>query len=254
MKSFFSKKSILGTMAVAAVCMLGTSNAQAQEFTIQGDLVSSYVWRGIYQGGAASFQSTLGFSVGNFSLTAWGSPSLSESNKEIDLTAAYKFGEAGPTLSVATLWWDGQADVANGELTNNYFHFKSGDTGHHFEAGLAYTLPIEKFPLSIAWYTMFAGADRKTTDEGEEKQAYSSYVELNYPFSVKGVDLNATCGVVPYKTPQYNVNGFAVTNLALKATKAINFNDKFSLPIFVQAIWNPRLEDAHLVFGVTLRP
>lgn len=254
MKSFFSKKSILGTMAVAAVCMLGTSNAQAQEFTIQGDLVSSYVWRGIYQGGAASFQPTLGFSVGNFALTAWGSTSLSESNKEIDLTAAYKFGEAGPTLSVASLWWNGQADVANGELTNDYFHFKSGDTGHHFEAGLAYTLPIEKFPLSIAWYTMFAGADRKTTDEGEEKQAYSSYVELNYPFSVKGVDLNATCGVVPYKTPQYNVNGFAVTNLALKATKAINFNDKFSLPIFVQAIWNPRLEDAHLVFGVTLRP
>lgn len=103
-EKFFSKKSILGTMAVAAVCMLGTSNAQAQEFTIQGDLVSSYVWRGIYQGGAASFQPTLGFSVGNFSLTAWGSTSLSESNKEIDLTAAYKFGEAGPTLSVATLW------------------------------------------------------------------------------------------------------------------------------------------------------
>ena len=102
MKSFFSKKSFLGTMAVAAVCMLGTVNAQAQEFTIQGDLVSSYVWRGIYQGGAASFQPTLGFSVGNFSLTAWGSTSLSESNKEIDLTAAYKFGEAGPTLSVPT--------------------------------------------------------------------------------------------------------------------------------------------------------
>ena len=101
---------------------------------------------------------------------------------------------------------------------------------------------------------MFAGADRKMTDKGEEKQAYSAYVELNYPFSVKGVDLNAICGVVPYETPQYNVNGFAVTNLALKATKAINFNDKFSLPIFVQAIWNPRLEDAHLVFGVTLRP
>lgn len=254
MKSFFSKKSILGTMAVAAVCMLGTGNAQAQEFTIQGDLVSSYVWRGIYQGGAASFQPTLGFSVGNFSLTAWGSTSLSESNKEIDLTAAYKFGEAGPTLSVATLWWDGQADVANGEYTNNYFHFKSGETGHHFEAGLAYTLPIEKFPLSIAWYTMFAGADRKINDKGEDKQAYSSYVELNYPFSVKGVDLNATCGMVPYETPQYYVNGFAVTNLALKATKAINFNDKFSLPIFVQAIWNPRLEDTHLVFGVTLRP
>ena len=255
MKSFFSKKSILGTMAVAAVCMLGTSNAQAQEFTIQGDLVSSYVWRGIYQGGAASFQPTLGVSVGNFSLTAWGSTSLSESNKEIDLTAAYKFGEAGPTLSVATLWWDGQADVANGELTNNYFHFKSGDTGHHFEAGLAYTLPVEKFPLSIAWYTMFAGMDKKLNDKGEEKQNYSSYVEFNYPFSLKSVDLNVTCGIVPYKAArQYNCNGFAVTNVALKGSYAIKITDSFSLPIFSQVIWNPRMEDAHIVFGITLKP
>ena len=103
MKSFLSKKSILRTMAVAAVCMLGATSVKAQEFTIQGDFVSSYVWRGIYQGGAASFQPTLGFSAGNFSLTAWGSTSLSESNKEIDLTAAYKFGETGPVLSVASL-------------------------------------------------------------------------------------------------------------------------------------------------------
>ncbi len=53
-------------------------------------------------GWRSPFQPTLGFSAGNFSLTAWGSISLSESNKEIDLTAAYKFGETGPVLSVAT--------------------------------------------------------------------------------------------------------------------------------------------------------
>ena len=34
---------------------------------------------------------------------------------------------------------------------------------------------------------MFAGADKN--EEG--KQNYSSYVELNYPFSIKSVDLNA---------------------------------------------------------------
>ena len=252
MKKFFSKKSILGTMVVATLCMLGTNSVKAQEFTIQGDLVSSYVWRGVYQGGAASFQPTLGFSMGNFSLTAWGSTSLSESNKEIDLTAAYKFGESGPSISIASLWWAGQG-------ANDYFHFKSHETAHHFEAGLSYTLPIEKFPLSIAWYTMFAGADKN--DKG--KQNYSSYLELNYPFTVKDVDLNATVGMLPYEagynndvTPIYGVSnsGFTVTNVALKATKAINFNTKFSLPIFVQAIWNPRMEDAHLVFGVTLRP
>lgn len=256
MKSFLSKKSILGTVAVAAVCVLGTTNAKAQEITIQGDFVSSYVWRGVYQGGAASFQPTLGFSAGNFSLTAWGSTSLSESNKEIDLTAAYKFGKAGPTLSVASLWWAGQG-------ANKYFHFNSHDTDHHFEAGLTYTLSIEKFPLTIAWYTMFAGADKKVNDKGEVKQNYSSYLELNYPFAVKDVDLNATVGLLPYEAGYnndgsyiYSVsnNGFAVTNVALKATKAIRINEKFSLPVFVQAVWNPRMEDAHLVFGVTLRP
>ena len=42
MKSFLSKKSILRTMAVAAVCMLGATSVKAQEFTIQGDFVSSY--------------------------------------------------------------------------------------------------------------------------------------------------------------------------------------------------------------------
>ena len=111
--------------------------------------------------------------------------------------------------------------------------------------------PVEKFPLSIAWYTMFAGMDK---NEKGDKNNYSSYVELNYPFSVKSVDLNVTCGIVPYKAPQYYTNGFAVTNVALKGSYAIKITDSFSLPIFSQVIWNPRMEDAHIVFGITLKP
>ena len=169
-------------------------------------------------------------------------------NKELDLTLAYKLGEAGPTLTVADLWWEGEGAY-------KYFNFKSHETGHHFEAGLSYTLPVEKFPLSVAWYTMFAGKDKKLNDSGELKQNYSSYLELNYPFSVKNVDLNVTCGAVPYKAESiYTNSGFAVTNIALKGMTEIKINDKFSLPIFAQAIWNPCVEDAFLVFGVTLRP
>lgn len=247
---------LLKQITIAAALLMGTcSVVEAQEeeskvnFAVQGDLVSSYIWRGMYQTGA-SIQPTLGLSVGNFSLTAWGSTDFdgyrsSEglASKEIDLTAAYTFGNSGLTLSVADLWWAGQG-------ANKYFNFKSAETAHHFEAGLAYTLPVEKFPLSVAWYTMFAGMDKNA--EGE--QNYSSYVELNFPFTVKMVNLNATCGIVPYEAPQYMVNGFSVTNVALKGTTAIRFSDSFSLPIFAQAIWNPRLEDAHLVFGITLKP
>lgn len=242
------RKTIIRTWAIAAACLIRTM-AQAQEFTVQGDLVSSYVWRGMYQTGA-SIQPTLGFSVKGFSLTAWGSTDfdgISASDaaaaKEIDLTAAYSIGESGLTLSVADLWWAGQG-------ANKYFNFKSHETAHHFEAGLGYTVQSEKFPLSVAWYTMFAGQDKNA----DVKQNYSSYVEFNYPFAVKNVDLNLTCGMVPYKAPIYGCNGFAVTNVALKGTTGIKFSDMFTLPIFAQAVWNPRMEDAHLVFGITLKP
>ena len=63
--------------------------------------------------------------------------------------------------------------------------------------------------------TLKYGADKN--EKGE--QNYSSYVELNYPFSIKSVDLNATCGFLPYEAGVgvYGVpnSGFAVTNLAL---------------------------------------
>ena len=34
----------------------------------------------------------------------------------------------------------------------------------------------------------------------------------------------------------------------------IKVTDRFAIPVFAQAIWNPRMEDAHLVFGITLKP
>ncbi len=102
---------------------------------------------------------------------------------------------------------------------------------------------------------MFAGADK----DGKGRQNYSSYVELNYPFSVKSVDLkHLTCGFLPYeaRVGVYGVpnSGFAVTNVALKGTTEIRITESLLLPVFAQAIWNPRMEDAHLVFGITLKP
>ena len=100
------KISILVFASMVAACFMGTGKVQAQEFTIQGDLVSSYVWRGFYQTGV-SFQPTLGFGVGDFSLTAWGSTDFDgvssgegAAAKEIDLTAAYALGESGLTFSL----------------------------------------------------------------------------------------------------------------------------------------------------------
>jgi hypothetical protein len=54
------KVTVIGVIAALAVNFMGVDKVQAQEFKIQGDLVSSYVWRGFYQTGV-SFQPTLGF-------------------------------------------------------------------------------------------------------------------------------------------------------------------------------------------------
>ena len=190
-------------------------------------------------------------SIGGFSLTAWGSTSLADfdaesslGHKELDLTAAYSFGNL--TVLLADLWWGGQGN-------NRYFHYENNKTDHHFEAGVLYTLPCKHFPLSMAWYTVFAG-----NDEAESgRQQYSSYAELNYPFSVRGVGLNVTLGFVPYKSQSpgmgYMTGGFAVTNLALKATREIGLSKTFSLPLYAQLIFNPKTEDAHLVLGFTIR-
>lgn len=130
------RKKVAALAVVFSMASSTLANAQEEDgkvsFSVQGDLVSSYIWRGFYQTGA-SFQPTLSLGVGNFSLTAWGSTDFQGANstsmpaaKEIDLTAAYTFGSAGPTLSVASLWWAGQGSC-------RYFNFKSHETDHHLK-------------------------------------------------------------------------------------------------------------------------
>ena len=77
MKNVINKNTILALMVIGMMCFWGSMNANAQQLNVQGDLVSSYVWRGMYQTGA-SIQPTLGFSVGNFSLPHGAPPILTE--------------------------------------------------------------------------------------------------------------------------------------------------------------------------------
>lgn len=251
MKNFCKKIAVLAFTGVMVFSANAQEEKQGVEFNVSGDFVSSYVWRGMYQGGYACIQPTLGASYRGLSLSAWGSTSLagSDGSNEVDLYLTYEFKNF--MIQLSDLWWDGQVD-------DNYFHYNNHATGHHFEAGIGYTLPLEKFPLSMTWYTMFAGNDKKDiSDENPYgKQAYSSYAELNFPFSVKSVDLEATLGFVPYasqSTLGYDVNGFAVTNVALKATKEIRITNSFSLPLFAQLVANPAHEDLRFVVGFTIQ-
>ncbi|HBK29272.1 MAG TPA: hypothetical protein DDZ04_05705 [Parabacteroides sp.] len=211
------------------------------------DFVSSYVWRGLYQGGF-SVQPGMSIHLGHFGLTAWGSTDFQGSgtegnpvSKEIDLVLSYDLGKTGLGFAVSDYWW---ADKGKGD----FFNYKSADTDHAIEAGISYDFPFEKFPMSMAWYTFFWGADKKENG----KQNHSSYFELTYPFKVKQIDLEAALGIVPYSAAYYETDKFGVTNLSLTASSSIPLSRRFALPVFVQTAWNLYAEEVYLLLGLSL--
>lgn len=227
-------------IVIIAMGLVASATALAQdkvEATIAADFVSQYIWRGL-DCGHVSVQPTLGIAYKGFSLSAWGSVGFkSEDTKEFDLTASYTTG--GLTVAVTDYWFD--------DPEPRYFYYNAHSTSHVFEASVAYDFGL----LSAAWYTNFAGNDGLTPSG---KRAYSSYVEVNAPFRLATCEWTGTVGAVPYATTFYDTSGFAVTNVALKASKDIKITDTFSVPIFAQVIANPSSQKAYFVVGFTLQP
>ena len=224
-----------------AIGLVASATTFAQDeinTTVAADFVSSYIWRG-QDLGSTAVQPTLGVDYKGLSLSAWGSYGLTspDDTKEFDLTLAYTTG--GFNFGITDYWFNAPEE--------RYFLYDAHKTSHVFEANIGYDFG----PVAIQWFTNFAGNDglNKSGD-----RAYSSYVELTAPFKLASVYWTAAVGAVPYATEFYGVNGFAVTNLSLKATKDIKVTDSFGIPVFAQVAANPRTQKAYFVFGFTLQP
>ena len=235
---------IIKVLTLAAVAMVSFSAANAQdkvEGSVSADVVSRYVWRGQVLGDAA-VQPSASLSYKGLSLSAWGSYGFlnTEDTKEFDLTLSYTVG--GFNVGVTDYWFSYYG------ADNKYFEYRAQDTSHVWEANVGYDFG----PLAIQWYTNIAGADGINKSG---KRAYSSYVQLSAPFTLATCDWTATIGAVPYATSFYSdVNGFAVTNVALRATKAIPVCKKWSLPLFMEGSCNPSTKKGYLVVGFTVAP
>ena len=72
-------------------------------------------------------------------------------------------------------------------------------------------------------------------------------------FRLATCDWDARFGLVPWKSGMYDVSGFSVTNLSLRATKAIKITQTFELPLFGQLVANPASQHFYFVFGLTLK-
>lgn len=229
------------TFIILVAIIVACTHLMAQEkvkVALDADFISHYVWRGQDMADVC-VQPTLNISWRGLSLTAEGSVGLSNSDdaKEIDLTAQYTIG--GLSFGIADYWAD--------DADQRYFYYNSHETGHVFEGFVAYDFGI----LSASWQTNFAGFDGYNKSG---RRAYSSYAEVNVPFRLASLEWEATAGVVPYATDYYGTNGFAVTNVSLKASKTIPVSKYLSLPLFAQIVANPCSGRAYFVFGITISP
>ncbi len=240
------KNDLILILALGAMTLPASISAQ-DKFTVNGniDLVNNYVWRGMDQNSGFSVQPMLGFTYKGFSLSAWGSQSLTNNAdrdvQELDINLGYSIN--GISITITDYWWGG--------LHNPYGYYKHGpadnpvDGGHHFEATVAYNFG-EKVPLSLSWSTWFAGADLHTSTD---KRCYSTYISASYNITcLNDIMLSPSIGFTPWKG--YYHEKAAFTDISLKATKNATIPDKISIPLFVQIIASPVNDHVYLVAGV----
>jgi hypothetical protein len=212
--------------------------AKAQEVFVNADFVSSYIWRGT-DSGNASVQPSLGINWKGLTVYAWGSTEFREKNNEIALSVEYEYGNL--------ILYANDYFTQTAEEPFKYFNYSSHSTGHTFELGAGY-LFSERFPLTVNWYTTFAGNDYRENG----KRAWSSYCELSYPFDVKDVNMSVEAGFTPWEG-MYS-DKFNIVNIGLSATKELKVTSGFSLPIFGKLIANPYEKQLYFVLGFSIRP
>ena len=224
------KRFIIIALSVVGMATAGAQEEKKVSATLGADLVSQYIWRG-QDLGNVSLQPTLGVAWKGLSLTAWGSVGFDKDDtKELDFTLKYE--KNGFSVGVGDYWFS----------EGSYFQYHAHKTTHIWEGFVGYDFGF----LSATWYTNFAGNDGLN---GSGKRAYSSYFELKTPFRLAKLDWTATVGIVPWRTTSYDTNGFACTNVSLRATKDFVIKEKYHLPIYADLISNPCSGKFYFVFG-----
>ena len=231
------------------------------------DLYSRYVWRGtMYGGSSPSVQPYANLLVSNLEVGFWGAYSLGGINpiQEMDFYVGYTFMNDMLTFTFTDYYFPNEYDGYD------YFEYNKDSTGHIFETMLSFN-GTEKFPLTFSAGVNVYGADAARIEDDETSSdfntktgiQYSTYLELGYANSLKGVDYNIFAGLTLANPKEMNENtGYAgefgfygskpgFVNVGISLTKNVEITDKFTLPIHSSFIVNPDKKNAFLIFGVS---
>ena len=226
-------------LAFLLALLLALPTTAFAQVNIGADLMSRYVWRGFDFGESFSIQPTLEYSEGPLTVGTWASYSLSADGgtaNEHDLYVSLSAGNF--SVGVTDYYFpSGGPAYLDQQITSPEFFSQDA---HVLEPFASVTGPAA-FPVT------FYGAVNLTNDDD-----YSAYLEASVPFTVKGVQLGLSAGVIPMASAYYGTTNPAFAKAALSASRAIPITEAFALPVGVSYIINPYTERTFLVFGISL--
>jgi len=237
------------------------------------DIVSNYVWRGLYVGGLG-VQADFMVGYGGLFLDMWWNVGATDwtfktpykplgcaLNPEVDMTIG--FSRWGLTVMFMHMYYFDKYVGTNryGEperqIGDNSRYFDFGNHGPG-EGGITQEWRIKykvssKLPLSFLWCTRTWGRDGyyQKDENGEYvsdangdmilKRAYSSYFEINYDWKLPyEFTLSTAVGLTPWKSMYTGFQGdFAVNNVSVKLTRSWDLGKHLYMTGFANMMMNP---------------
>ena len=199
-------------------------------FSVGGDFVSSYLWRGTKFGTGPAIQPYVELGLGNFAVGGWGSYCFTgDEAAEADLYLSYGF-DFGLSVGMTDYYFPG----------SEYFDYSTATGSHAFEINLGYK--IGGLSLGANYFLNEAGGAGTTGGD--------MYFEAGYNFGSFGFVMGAENG---WHTVEADADesDFNICNIGVTASTEIEVTDSFSLPVIGALILNPDTEQFHIVVGIS---
>lgn len=198
------------------------------------DIQTKYMWRGMEmmtEDAAPVLFPSFNYSYKGLFIYAMGGYAINGKYAEVDLGASYTW--KGFTIGFNDYYYP-TVD------SNKDEYFGGHNNGHWLEAYVKYA--PEMVPIIATLSNFFAGGnDRYVNEKGEEKQAYSTYLEVGtyYDF-LNNNRITLTCGMALNKSC-YNgyEHNISVCNIEAKYTYNVQFKNGWTLPLSAAYIYNP---------------
>lgn len=240
-------------VAIISATSLAKAEKPSFEYSVGAELVSDYVWRGLYNGGL-SLQPCVEIGGAGITFGLWGNVGFSDwafnFNNPIENEQSYFSPELDLYLSYEISGFSVMATYYH-YFNTNFFNLQNdmGWDANQLELTASYTVS-ENIPLTVSWNTVVAGTDGYYTNKAGQytepesdaatdsltlKRAFSSYLEISYMFELPWeLSLTATAGISPWRSMYADyTQKFTFNNLNLRLEREFDLN-VCTLSAFVQ--------------------